>query len=302
MTDPASPKSLDDVMLAMDVVDTLRHRAMIVEKELGVEAREEDMIKRLREIYEAQGIEVPDRILRDGVMALEENRFVYKPPGDGFVTKLAKAYVVRNRWLTPVAAIFGIGTFTAGAYQIGVAGPTDAAFSRARTQLEETYIAASDLAETPFARTRVTSVYERGLDAIEAEKVNDLQAAASELDTIEELLEETLTVRIVSRPGELSGVFRVPKDAPGQRNYYLIVEAVDPAGNVVSIPIESEEDQKTKTVRSWGVRVNDAVFNAVRDDKQDDQIIQNAMIGSKPRGTMRPRYSIPSAGGAILDW
>ena len=71
---PQKPQKLDDIMLAMDVVDTLRHRALIVETELGADAREAAMIERLREIYAGQGIEVPENILRDGVKALEENR------------------------------------------------------------------------------------------------------------------------------------------------------------------------------------------------------------------------------------
>ena len=64
------PRKLDDVMMAMDVVDTLRHRTRIVDMELNESAREEQLVARLKEIYGAQGIEVPDRILKDGVKAL----------------------------------------------------------------------------------------------------------------------------------------------------------------------------------------------------------------------------------------
>ncbi|OYW82927.1 MAG: hypothetical protein B7Z22_13340, partial [Hyphomonas sp. 32-62-5] len=95
---PDEPRKLDDVMLAMDVVDTLRHRTRIVDMELNEEAREEQLIARLKEIYGAQGIEVPDRILKDGVKALAEQRFVYKPPADTFSVKLAKMYVSRKKW------------------------------------------------------------------------------------------------------------------------------------------------------------------------------------------------------------
>ncbi len=37
---PEEPRKLDDVMLAMDVVDTLRHRTRIVDMELNESARE----------------------------------------------------------------------------------------------------------------------------------------------------------------------------------------------------------------------------------------------------------------------
>ena len=66
---------LDEVMLAMDVVDTLRHRQDLVARELGGKNRQKRMIEKLRTIYKDQGIEVPERILKEGVAALEENRF-----------------------------------------------------------------------------------------------------------------------------------------------------------------------------------------------------------------------------------
>ena len=51
------PAQLDEVMLAMDVVDTLRHRERLVAGELAAEGREEDMLERLRRVYQAQGID-----------------------------------------------------------------------------------------------------------------------------------------------------------------------------------------------------------------------------------------------------
>jgi hypothetical protein len=66
---------LDDVMLAMDVVDTLRRKQRLVEQELDVAGREQDLKQRLRKIYAAQGIEVTDAILEEGVAALKEDRF-----------------------------------------------------------------------------------------------------------------------------------------------------------------------------------------------------------------------------------
>ena len=71
-------------MLAMDVVDTLRHRERLVERELNEDVRDEQLIDRLRALYKSQGIDVPDRILAQGVKALKESRFVYTPPPSSF--------------------------------------------------------------------------------------------------------------------------------------------------------------------------------------------------------------------------
>ena len=122
------------------------------------------------------------------------------------------------------------------------------------------------------------------------------------LNQLADDLRRAYTVRIVSRPGEYSGVFRVPENNPDGRNYYLIVEAIDANGAPVTVEISSEEDQQTKRVSKWGVRVSESVFNAVADDKADDQIIQNAVIGEKRRGMLEPDYRIPVLGGRILEW
>ena len=70
-TTAAEKAPLDEVMLAMDVVDTLRHNQNLVARELSAEDRETQLIERLRTIYHQQGIEVSDAILKQGVAALE---------------------------------------------------------------------------------------------------------------------------------------------------------------------------------------------------------------------------------------
>ena len=76
VTAAARKQPLDEVMLAMDVVDTIRHRQLIVERELDAAGRRERLIERLREIYTAQGIEVTDAALAAGVDALEQQQLL----------------------------------------------------------------------------------------------------------------------------------------------------------------------------------------------------------------------------------
>ncbi|MEJ2563781.1 MAG: DUF6384 family protein, partial [Anaerolineales bacterium] len=100
MTETAAARPgppLDDVMLAMDVVDTLRQRRELVERELDEPARAQELIARLRTIYANQGIDVPDEILAKGVAALAEERFVYRPAPPSLATTLTRIYVRRRR-------------------------------------------------------------------------------------------------------------------------------------------------------------------------------------------------------------
>ena len=62
--------ALTDVMLAMDVVDTLRHQDSLVERALNAEERERALIERVRKTYASQGIDVTDEVITAGVKAL----------------------------------------------------------------------------------------------------------------------------------------------------------------------------------------------------------------------------------------
>src|SRR5512144_115529 len=104
---------LDDVMLAMDVVDSLRHADTLVERELSSEERDRQLKERLRKLYAAQGIDVPEHILDEGVAALHEDRFVYRTKASGIGRSLALAWVRRGRWLKARAIVIGILAVTA---------------------------------------------------------------------------------------------------------------------------------------------------------------------------------------------
>ncbi|MEO7222836.1 MAG: DUF6384 family protein, partial [Devosia sp.] len=112
----AEKAPLNDVMLAMDVVDTLRHNQDLVARELNGEARETQLIDKLRELYHQQGIEVSDAILKEGVAALGESRFAYTPPKPGLGVTLARMYVARKRWLPATFAVFLMLVIGLGGY------------------------------------------------------------------------------------------------------------------------------------------------------------------------------------------
>ncbi|MFN7164823.1 MAG: DUF6384 family protein [Hyphomonas sp.] len=302
---------LDDVLLAMDVVDTLRHREQLVLTELDAGAREAALLERLKDIYAAQGIDVPERILKEGVKALEEKRFLYEPPKPSLGVSLAKLYITRDRWLAPVSFALVAAAALFGAYQIGVVAPAKA--NAERTQIELTQTLPAELtrlhgevrtaALEDAAKLQADGLLADGRRAIAAGDATAARSAVSGLGTLQADLAAIYQVRVVYGPGEeYTGVFRIPDDVPGARNFYLIVEAVDPAGRLVVVPVSSEEDRRSARVSRWGQRVTEAVFNGVAADKGDDQIVQNAVIGQKTAGYINPQYTVETPGGAILEW
>ncbi len=301
---------LDEVMLAMDVVDTLRHDEAMLQKDLSSTDRRADLVTRLRNIYAAQGIEVPDHILEDGVTALEDERFAYHPPKAGLNRALGKIYINRSKWGRPLLFIAAMAGLAWTINYAAIEGPAKArAAQQAKllaqdipAQLEAARSKALGIASTDNARAQIMALYEDGQSAAQSGQAEQAQSLTDRLELLGLDLGQSYNLRIVSRPGESSGVFRLNDDNEAVKNYYLIVEAISPSGQIVPVTIISEEDQVTKRVEIWGVRVPAQIYNNVAADKGDDQIIQNAIIGSKPRGAIEPSYNVTVLGGKIVTW
>jgi hypothetical protein len=156
--------------------------------------------------------------------------------------------------------------------------------------------------EDPAALAEAAALRSAGEAAVADGDLDAARTAVTDLRSLADRLQSTYQLRVVSRPGEQSGVWRVPEDNPRSRNYYLIVEAIGPDGEALRLPITSEEDGRARAVRQWGLRVDEQTFNRVAADKQDDGIIQNNVVGAKSRGRLDVEYTVSTTGAAITEW
>ncbi len=478
---PAPPVPLDQVMLAMDVVDTLRHRQDLIDAELDEDRRRREFTERVQAIYRAQGIEVSEAVIQDAVRSLREDRFTYKPPPRTFTVRLAEIYVERRKWALRAGMVLLLGLVgwlafavpasvrrhnqvesfrrdlvattavaaeldrQAGLLRAELAGlrqevdsttsqellaQADAALGRGQKQvatvreeltpppdpeqypeqkqafdqrlqgqkdvlgsargdlgaargllqavrqvqslgvqltaalarLSELTLSPSEQAAIDSRRAAVQGAIERGdgkagetalrelrsaidglLRAREAQatlrtaaqglaaalggvvleddvrqelagfrQTTDEAMAAGDWVRAEqqvaqwrelvEILEQNYELRIVSQPNEQSGVWRHPDGRRSARNYYIIVDAVGPDGRPVRLPVTSEEDQRTRRVSRFGVRVPEAVYEQVKADKLDNGIVDRVEFGRKRRGARVPEYLFPVEGGRITAW
>ncbi len=301
---------LDDLMMAMDVVDTLRHDQSLVMKELGAEDRDARMIERLREVYAAQGIDVPDHILEAGVEGLKEDRFVYSPPSSGTSRLLALAYVSRMKWAKWLGALLLVLVLAGAGWQFLVVAPRERAAEALQLELSQQLPARlatlskriSGLTDNPDTLAEASRLMENGLTAAQDGKAEAARKAAADLDSLVADLAAVFEVRIVSRPKTPTGVTRIPDVNRQTKNYYLVVEAIDPDGNALKRSIVSEEDGKIHEVNIWAQRVSKAVFDRIRRDKQADGIVQETLIGNKERGQRTISWISGVQQGAITEW
>lgn len=309
-TEAKSARPLDDVMIAMDVVDTLRHDKRLVERELNDAQRRAELIERLREIYKGQGIEVPDRILEEGVKALEEKRFVYTPPPSSLEVKLARLYVTRDQWGKRVGVAALAAAVAGGGWYLAFERPR--AVEKAAIERElgrELPARVGSLMQQIETESKSPEALAEARQLAESARAaatgRDSQAAKTAEDGLKAMLAElraAYDIRIVNRQGEITGLWRVPRVNPLSRNYYLVVEAIDASGKAVPQDILNEETGQRESVTKWAVRVPKSVFDEVQADKLDDGIIQNAVIGSKARGEPKPQWRREIAGGALTRW
>lgn len=307
---PGKPQALDDLMIAMDVVDTLRHREGLVRRELSEEDREAELIERLRKIYKDQGIAVPDSVLADGVKALKESRFVYTPPPAGWKRTLLTLWARRDMFGKRAAALVALVAAGLTGYHVLVTRPAQLADQRARVEITETIPKALRQAHADVLAVSSDDAAKKKADALLADgerlvRSGDRAGAnkvSGELAALRDELTREYTLTIVSRPGESTGVWRRPPGNSAARNYYIIVEAIASNGRKLSLPIRNEESGATETVTKFGVRVPQNVFEAVAQDKRDDGIVQRNRLGIKRRGMLAVEYQLPSDGGFITKW
>lgn len=303
-----APK-LDELMLAMDVVDTLRHQEGLVEKVLSEESRDLALKERLRALYEGQGLKVSDRILDDGLRALKESRFAYDPAPPSFARTMALLWVGRAM-VGKVAAAALLAIVILGGVTYWRTASTERAAEAVRVEMTATLPETVDAAEKALATEALTSEAQAeaakrlaaARTAIASGDVAGARQAVASLADLRAKLAQTYELRLVSRPGERTGVWRVPDVNTQARNYYLIVEAVTPSGDALKLPITSEEDGTVKTVDKWGIRVPKATYDKVAADKSDDGIVEDNILGEKPRGSLEPVYETDVLTGAITSW
>jgi hypothetical protein len=309
-TPDGKPQTLDELMLAMDVVDTLRHQDSLVAREMDDTRHEAELLERLRSIYKSQGIEVPDDVIRQGVISIKEDRFTYTPPKPGLGVSLAKVWIARKtigKVVGAAALALGLGT---GGWWFGIEQPKREEIARVERDITQViprglaqgHQEALSEAKVDTARTRANQILADGQSALARKDAVGGRKAISDLEALRTALIQEYTLRIVSRPGEQTAVWRVPQRNNSARNYYAIVEAVDGSGRAIPLPVLSEEDGKTSVVTKFGVRISQDTFESIARDKREDGIVQRNRLGDKKRGELDVTYVMPVMGGAITAW
>jgi hypothetical protein len=137
-------------------------------------------------------------------------------------------------------------------------------------------------------------------------------AARAEVDDLSKTLVYTktpLTINAVDRAGEKTGIRRRFKANKNDTNstawsWYIHVEAVDPSGEVVPVPVTSVETGRHALAKSFAIRVTKEVYEEIGKDKKSDGHVDDKKMGEKPANSLAIRYSraFSQEPQAILEW
>lgn len=291
----------------MDVASALRRERETAETQLDIATQKQHLRERLLATAAAAGEAVTAAEVDAAIEQYFSRQHRYEDPPPSWRRFWAHVWVLRTACLTllalavvlPLAAMAAVGAFTGGpapapapraappAGQAPPPLPAPAAaevpgLAAAWATFERTVAALEQLAADDDARQRVQAIRGRGAVAQAAGNLSDLQAAQRSLGELAARLEETYEVRIVSRPGEDSGVER--RNAGRTSGLYVIVEALDAKGRAIVRAVRDAESGRQRDVRKWGEQIPEAVWNRIVADKQADGIVDEALFARKERG------------------
>ena len=292
------PLSIHEMLRIMDVATTLRRERERASQQLDHNATVAQLRERLLATAEATGEQVTPAEVEVAIERYFETQHEYRDPPRSLRVWLAHLYI-RRRPITVLAAgfaalFFGVWWLASStASPFSSAGRIERRTTEATAEFDRQRALARAVAVSPEAIAALDELVAEG-DRHRASAVADpLEQVVQRLRALTATLREEFAVRVVSRPGQDSGVWR--KTEEGQLSgYYLIVEARDPSGVALRRTVRNAEDSgRMVTVQSWGEMVPKAVYDRVGADKKADGIIDDSLFAEKLRGhldlTMRMR-------------
>ena len=179
-------------------------------------------------------------------------------------------------------------------------------FSNLTSQTESLYGSIRAVVKEEEASQKGEALYKEARQVALSADVPRLSQIVSQLQNLNTILNQEYTLRIVNRSDMRSGIDRYYTDKSGKRvsGYYLIVEGIDARGNALQIDVRNEEDGQTKGVTMWGERIPQEVYEKVKEDKIDNGIINNDIVGNKKRGYLKEEMIMRGVTkqGQITSW
>ena len=320
---------MTDMLRIMDVASALRRERETAVAQLDVDTTKQRLRERLLATAAAAGEPVTEAEVDVAIERYFGEQHRYADPPRSWATFWAHVWVLRVRILLValafVALVGGAALATSALLRRAPVdvpqrptppAPAPAATSDAATPDEPAPSTPADalaaataafaaerkaveaLASSDSARAFLAELTADGEIALTAADTAALTAIVQKLRELRQRLGEVYEVRIVTRPGELSGVDRY--HGGKLSGLYLIVEAVTADGRVLTRSIRDAETGAVRRVQRWGEQVPQAVWDRIVADKRADGVVDEQPFARKVRGEADERVVLPGSDGKAL--
>ena len=306
--------SLQDMLKIMDVAREMRQDRELVLQELSHEERVSRLRERLLASTELTGETATPEEVDAAIELYFDNLHTFREPQFGLQVLLAHLYIRRWKLLISGTLLLALGSslwwlFLAPHAPLSSETQRAAVLRHQQDELARLSTSALEWASEPAVRQQINQLTDEARLALEQSNASAFDAARRELSDLAQQLQATYEVRIV-QSGQ-SAARRDFTDDSGTRvsGYYVIVEAVTPDGQRVSLPIRDRETGNTSHLATWGEQVPEAVYNRLKADKLADGVLDEHLFARKERGHLDWNMQLPGAdgqplkrGGQIASW
>ena len=309
MQEPSDSSSdtldLHEMMRIMDVASTLRKERETVLRELNLEQTKQHLRERLQAAAEVTGDQVTPAEIEAAIDQYYANLHAFVEPRRSLRTVLAHLYIRRRAIAAVFIPLVLMGVLVWALFLARFAPLSGEARQQRRIATVQASIERQHNEIQAIVRDADSKSEAESLLAESEVYKNDgnaqaLNSVADELDRLLVDLQAEYTIRVVSEPGELSGIPREVENTGAVSGYYLILEARDPSGNVVSQRIRNRETGEFESVDRWGEQVPLEVFERIEKDKREDGVVDRNVFAVKEKGYRAEVVKMLDAGGQPL--
>ena len=329
---PKSPPqiTLDEMLRVMDVATELRQQRETVEKEFAVDETRQMLRERLLAATSITGERVSEVEVDTAIAQYFSTLYTYREPPRSLNVTLAHLYVRRGQLSVSLVLVLALAGASwsmlhtsAGMFSHAVrslrqtvqqaTSPADLSArlqANAKTRASELETTVREMSDRIRAIARDAAIpleIDRWLGELDVAKQQLDEKSLSELSqrttTLLNQLNEAYEVHIVSGANEQSGVDRYLPESQGKgiSGYYVIVEARDADGRVLTRSIRNAEENELEQVTRWAERVPKEVYDRIKADKKADGLLDETLFAVKQRGYQKEVVKLVGPDGAPLS-
>ena len=307
---------LEEVMRVMDVASTLRREQELVEREFNLDKTKEMLRDKLRRTAETTGEELTPEQIEAAVNWYYDNLHEYKEPEKSFQWFMAHLYVRRKAILSVLLPLLFVVT-AVWAFWFSPFAPFSQSnrlnrdLQSANQAIEKRIKSILSIAKSDNVKADARQLQKEANTYFTNREMGGLDKLHQRLKSMDSRLNEEFTLTVQTGENQTSAKRRDFEDESGKRvsGFYLIVQARDSNGNLLKRRIQNIENDKFKTVDTWGEKVPEAIYDRLKQDKKEDGILNETAFGKKNRGELEIQMIMPGAdnipierSGQITDW